>query len=70
MSEYCSSNGHQVCECAAQSTLYGQSLTEMDFERGVWSAAADGELDRVRKFLDKGGDCNIGDSSGYTALVC
>ena len=73
MSEGCTRSGHEpddVCECAAQPTLYGQSLSEMDFERGIWSAAIDGELDRVRKYLDKGGDPDIIDSSGYTALVC
>ena len=61
--------GDASCECASSPTLYGQSLSEMDFERGVWSAAMDGELQKVRSFLDKGGDPNTTDSSGYTALV-
>ena len=69
MSKSCSSDGHHDCECAVQPSLYGQLLTEMDFERGIWSAAADNELKRVKKFLDKGCDCNVKDNSGYTALV-
>ena len=41
----------------------------MDFERGIWQAALDGEVNRVRKLLDKGTDPNSRDGSGYTALV-
>lgn len=36
---------------------------------GIWSAAVDGDLDRVKSFIDKGTDPNLRDSSGYTALV-
>ena len=41
----------------------------MDFERGIWQAALDGDENRVRKLLDKGADPNLRDGSGYTALV-
>ena len=41
----------------------------MDFERGIWQAALDSDVNRVRKFLDKGTDPNLRDGSGYTALV-
>jgi len=52
----------------SKSSLYAQSLTEMDFERGIWQAALDGNVKRVRLLLDKGGDPDARDSSGYTAL--
>ena len=41
----------------------------MDFERGIWQAALDGEVKRVRKLLDKGTGPNSRDGSGYAALV-
>ena len=42
---------------------------ELEFERGIWSAAMDGEQKKVEKLL-KGGVCpSATDSSGYTALV-
>ena len=56
--------GHQVAVQSVQ-----QSLDEMDFERGVWSAALNAETDRINKYLQGGGDANATDSSGYTALV-
>ena len=55
--------------CSSTSSTYAQSLSEMDFERGIWQAALDGDVNRVRKFLDKGTDPNLRDGSGYTALV-
>ena len=42
---------------------------ELDFERGIWSAALDGELARVTKLLASGTYPSSTDSSGYTALV-
>ena len=55
-------------KCGCSST-YAQFLSEMDFERGIWQAALDGDVNRVRKLLDKGTDPNLRDGSGYTALV-
>jgi len=43
-------------------------LEELDFERGVWSAALNGDLDKLRKYLDGHGDPNALDSAGYTPL--
>lgn len=37
---------------------------------GIWSAALDGDLERVLSFLKKGIDPNMRDQSHYTALVC
>ncbi|KAL7827378.1 hypothetical protein SRHO_G00330960 [Serrasalmus rhombeus] len=63
------SHGKQ-CSCNAhQSTpSVHQTLDEMDFERGIWSAAMDGDLERVRSLLRKGTDPNIKDQASYTAL--
>merc|ERR1712002_576762 len=46
----------------------GQTLHEMEFERGIWSAAVDGDIKKVQKFIFKGNNPNLLDSSGYTAL--
>ncbi|XP_067857465.1 ankyrin repeat domain-containing protein 39 isoform X2 [Heptranchias perlo] len=45
-----------------------QTLEEMDFDRGIWSAASNGDFSRVQSFLEKGTDPNLPDLSGYTAL--
>ncbi|XP_067396355.1 ankyrin repeat domain-containing protein 39 [Emydura macquarii macquarii] len=45
-----------------------QSLAEMDFERGIWAAALDGDLGRVGKLLEKRVDPSQPDPAGYTAL--
>ena len=44
-------------------------LKELEFERGIWSAAMDGE-EKVEKLLKSGVCPSATDSSGYTALVC
>ena len=41
------------CGCSSTSSTYAQSLSEMDFERGIWQAAPDGDVNSVGKFLDK-----------------
>ena len=46
-----------------------QTIKEMDFDRGPWTAAANGDLEAITKYLDKGGEPNVRDSSGYTPLV-
>ncbi|XP_029367205.1 ankyrin repeat domain-containing protein 39 [Echeneis naucrates] len=61
----------QRCSCCSypvSSPSVYQTLNEMDFERGIWSAAMDGDLDRVESLVQKGTDPNLRDSSGYTAL--
>lgn len=56
------------CNCASNPSTCAQSLTEMDFERGIWQAALDGNVKRVGSLLDRGGDPDARDGSGYTAL--
>ncbi|XP_071839334.1 cyclin-dependent kinase 4 inhibitor B-like [Apostichopus japonicus] len=56
------------CHCAVKQTSVNQTLSELDFERGIWSAALNGETKRIEKLLAKGTDPNALDTSGYTAL--
>ncbi|XP_064456004.1 ankyrin repeat domain-containing protein 39-like [Ornithodoros turicata] len=45
-----------------------QTLDELDFQKGVWGAAVDGDYEKLHKLLQKGNDPNSQDSYGYTAL--
>ncbi|KAL6431696.1 hypothetical protein ACFW04_007321 [Cataglyphis niger] len=54
----CQSNNYAVC----------QTLDEMVFERGLWKAALDGDIERVERLLDRGHDPRQEDTSGYTPL--
>ncbi|KAL1490617.1 hypothetical protein ABEB36_013279 [Hypothenemus hampei] len=56
------------CTCH-NGSVASQSLEELDFERGIWSAAQYGELERVKHLVETG-KCSIDqrDSAGYTAL--
>lgn len=58
---------HSCCSTKPHGSVQ-QSLMEMEFERGIWTAALNGEEDRVRKMLSQGTDANAIDSSGFTAL--
>ncbi|XP_060893597.1 ankyrin repeat domain-containing protein 39 [Labrus mixtus] len=61
---------HQ-CSCCSHkvsSPSVYQTLNEMDFERGIWSAAMDGDLERVKTLVQKGTDPDLRDAAGYTAL--
>ena len=57
-----------LCPHANKGTFYDQSLSEIEFQRGIWQAALDNDLSRVKKLLNNGCDVNSTDSSGYTAL--
>jgi len=46
-----------------------QTFEEMDFERGIWPAALNGDTERVRKILSGGENADVPDSSSFTALV-
>lgn len=54
----------------AHGSPYDQTLEELDFQRGLWASAMDGDVAHMRRLLDKGRDPNGVDKSGYTALVC
>lgn len=59
--------GHDVC-CTGAAPGVRETVQEMDFQRGIWSAAMDGDLRRVQRFIEKGTDPNLADNFGYTAL--
>uniref|UniRef100_A0AAZ1XEY2 Ankyrin repeat domain 39 n=1 Tax=Oreochromis aureus TaxID=47969 RepID=A0AAZ1XEY2_OREAU len=61
--QHCLCCSHPVSSASVYQTLY-----EMDFERGIWSAAMNGDLERVKSLVQKGTDPNLRDSAGYTAL--
>ena len=58
--------GGGCCETKTSSTV--QTLDEVDFERGIWAAARDGDKDRVRDLLSRGTEPSVRDSASYTAL--
>ena len=37
------------CSCSSKSSIYAQSLSEIDFERGIWQAALDGDVNRMNE---------------------
>lgn len=51
--------------CQHDASSVSQSLSEMDFERGLWGAAVEDDLNRVKHLLDKGTPASIRDSSGF-----
>ncbi|XP_018351735.1 PREDICTED: ankyrin repeat domain-containing protein 39-like [Trachymyrmex septentrionalis] len=56
------------CEGAARYNVC-QNIDELYFERGLWTAALDGDEDRVLKLLQKGVFVDTPDTTaGYTAL--
>jgi ankyrin repeat protein len=55
------------CQCALHSSSAQQSLDELTFERGLWTAAQRGDVDRCRALLVRGNP-DLVDSSGLTAL--
>ena len=63
----------QTCQCLNHTTNPSvlQTLDELDFSRGIWTAALDGSYKEVVDFLEKKKDpVDKCDSSGYTALLC
>lgn len=63
-----SSRDHCSCCSHTVSSSVHQTLNEMDFERGIWSAAMDGDLERVKSLIQKGTNPNMKDVAGYTSL--
>jgi len=63
MSEHKHDNG--VCQC--KSSVAAQSFAEMDFDRGIWSAALYNDIDRLKDLISRG-HTNNRDETGYTAL--
>ncbi|XP_063788075.1 ankyrin repeat domain-containing protein 39 [Pseudophryne corroboree] len=59
--------GCDTC-CAGAAPGLRETVSEMDFQRGIWSAALYGDLGQVQRFIEKGTDPNLADNFGYTAL--
>lgn len=61
--------GHRNCNCILNPTVGSvhQTLSEMDFERGIWNAVIYNEVKRVAKFIENGRTMDK-DNTGYTAL--
>ncbi|XP_029157445.1 ankyrin repeat domain-containing protein 39 [Nylanderia fulva] len=61
-----SHNDTHAC-CQTNSSVH-QTLDEMVFERGLWRAALEGDVERVEMLLKRGHDARAEDSAGYTPL--
>ncbi|CAH2104639.1 unnamed protein product [Euphydryas editha] len=63
---------HSNCNITSPNESVRQTLSEMDWERGIWNAAYSGDKGRVQLLIDKAKNSkelvNSVDSSGYTAL--
>ena len=57
-----------VCCCSLAQKAASQSMAELDFEKGLWGAASDGNVIKIRELIKKGNDTNASDPYGYTAL--
>ena len=63
------SNTHQKdCDCSSHPNSTAQTLSELEFERGLWNAAIDNDANKLIKLLNAKHDPNKKDNSGYTAL--
>lgn len=56
-----------TCTISTGSSVF-QTLDELEFERGIWYAAQNGDLQRVKKLLNQGTSVDKRDNAGYTAL--
>uniref|UniRef100_A0A1B6J7T6 Uncharacterized protein n=2 Tax=Homalodisca TaxID=139475 RepID=A0A1B6J7T6_9HEMI len=59
---------HSACSHQQTVTSVQQTLDELDFERGIWTAVLDNDESRVRALLSKGTCVDTRDNAGYTAL--
>lgn len=63
---------HYNCNITSPNESVRQTLSEMDWERGIWNAAFSGDKGRVQLLIDKAKNSkelvNSVDNSGYTAL--
>jgi len=53
--------------CKCKSNVVAQTFDEMDFERGIWTAAIANDLERLQMFVNRNKE-NAADKNGYTAL--
>ncbi|XP_069104696.1 ankyrin repeat domain-containing protein 39-like [Argopecten irradians] len=62
------SNSSHSCSGHLATPSVHQTLDELEFGRGIWMSALDGDVGEVEKHLSKGVSPNVTDNSGYTAL--
>eukprot|EP00045_Choanoeca_perplexa_P022267 m.8941 g.8941 ORF g.8941 m.8941 type:complete len:175 (-) comp9321_c0_seq2:81-605(-) len=61
-------HGHSsTCQCH-KSQLGGQQLSEVQFDRSLPGAAANGDVRKLKAMIDNGTSINATDRDGYTAL--
>ncbi|XP_062452875.1 ankyrin repeat domain-containing protein 39 [Rhea pennata] len=60
--------GGHCCPARLAVPSVHQSLREMDFERGIWAAARDGDEHRLLQLLERRREPSEPDLAGYTAL--
>ncbi|KAL6261095.1 hypothetical protein P5V15_008628 [Pogonomyrmex californicus] len=63
-----SHNSNEQCQVPRHMYHVSQTINEVFFERGIWKAALDGDIDQIKYFLQKGVFVDVLDSAGYTAL--
>lgn len=56
-----------ICEHFG-SSVATQSVEELDFQRGLWPAALNGDLNKILKLLESGRLINEKDKMGYSPL--
>lgn len=65
----CDNSHSGVCQHKSSNPSVEQTLDELDFTRGIWTAALNGSCDDVKNCLNKKQtSVDSADSSGYTAL--
>jgi ankyrin repeat protein len=57
-----------MCSHAPVASSVTQTLDELEFERGLWSAALDNDLQKCQNLIKKGHNPSKPDTSGYTPL--
>lgn len=55
------------CGCSRHASSTQQTISELDFERGIWNAAIYNEVERIKNFIEYGKTMDR-DNFGYTAL--
>jgi len=57
-----------MCSHSSSSSSANQTLNELEFERGLWTAALDDDLLKCQELVQRGHDPSQPDSSGFTPL--
>lgn len=69
MNSFCDKNSHSNCN--HEPTGYEQTLDELQFENSIFNACVNGDIDKVKKLVNKKGSCVVNEqdrNNGYTSL--